>query len=633
VKPLTRRACRAAILATAKVSLILLASPVDARDYRIVSAGEEKILRLSGLGQVVEIDASGAGGNPQMVEPQVILQASRAVDVPGIAASCGASSWRLSGVGRHYVLQFSDSASALAAAELLQGLGHEASPRIKRQQRSRFTPGDRLFRDQWHLLNTGQRGSTKGIDLNVSPVWTDRRGNGISVGVVDDGLQLNHPDLTANAFPLSSGIHRDFIGYDVDPSPSRLDVHGTCVAGVLAAASNLIGGLGVAPEAKLAGLRLTSAATDGPTEAAAFAWKNEVLSVYNNSWGPADDGGTVSRPEAVARDAIVAASIFGRGGRGNIFVWAGGNGRTEADDANYDGYANMPETIAVGAVSDRGLQTSESERGANIVVVAPSSSSRRQGIVCTDLTARRGYNSSGLNDGTVVPSTNYPDLDYTNDFGMTSGAAPQVSGVVALMLQANPRLGWRDVQEILISTARRVSFADKDWRKNSAGISFNHKFGAGLVDAYAAVQKAVSWQNLPAATSVSLAKKGLNLPIPEAATSGTVVEFELSDTTKYAPLRIEHALFTVSLKHAYRGDLRFVLTSPSGMTSVVESRPNDSGRSLSNWAFMSVRHWGENSTGKWKLAVLDTFKGDVGTLTSATLTLRGTRLSAAMTTH
>ncbi len=96
---------------------------------------------------------------------------------------------------------------------------------------------------------------------------------------------------------------------------------------------------------------------------------------------------------------------------------------------------------AQGAVSARGLQTSESERGANLVVVAHSSSARRQGVVSTDRRGRLGYNANGTNDGTVIPSNNYPDLDYTNDFGMTSGAAPQISGIVALMLQANPSLG------------------------------------------------------------------------------------------------------------------------------------------------------------------------------------------------
>jgi subtilisin-like proprotein convertase family protein len=478
------------------------------------------------------------------------------------------------------------------------------------------------------LKNTGQRGGTRGIDLNIFPAWAKSRGKGVSVAVLDDGLECKHPDLRANCFPLSSGMHFDFNANDSDPAPGRGDDHGTAVAGVLASPSNSIGGLGVAPEAKLAGLRLTADATDGETEARAFAWKNASLSVYNNSWGPSDDGLTVEGPEPIARDAITAATKFGRNGRGNIFVWACGNGRADGDESNYDGYSNMPETIAVGAVSDQGRLTSESERGANVVVVAPSSSAGRQGIVCADLIGARGYNANGENDGNVIPLTNYSDSNYTNDFGMTSGAAPQVSGVVALMLGANPNLGWRDVQEILITTARRVSPTDADWKKNGAGFFFNHKFGAGLVDASAAVDKAAQWKNLAAATSASVTKKGLNLAIPDNKTAGTAVEFDLSDTAKYSRLRVEHVQLRVSVKHSYRGDLRFVLTSPSGMTSIIESRENDDGFSLTNWPFLSVRHWGESSTGKWKLGVVDTFAGDTGTLLSVRLTIFGTRQSS-----
>jgi subtilisin-like proprotein convertase family protein len=418
----------------------------------------------------------------------------------------------------------------------------------------------------------------------------------------------------------------DFNSGDADPSPARGNDHGTAVASVLASPSNTLGGLGVVPEAKLAGIRLTADATDGEQEASAFAWKNQVFSIYNNSWGPSDDGFTIEGPAAIAREAILAATKFGRGGLGNIFVWAAGNGRQDGDDSNFDGYANLPETIAVGAVSDRGHQTSESERGANLLVVTPSSSAGRQGLVCADLVGRRGYNIDGANDGNVIPFQNYSDLNYTNDFGMTSGAAPQVSGVVALMLQANPSLGWRDVQEILIATARKVSTADADWKKNGAGLFFNHKFGAGLVDASAAVSKSILWKKLPAATSVTLSKKNLNLPIPDDEPNGVTLEFDFSDTSKFPSLRLEHVQFRVSATHSYRGDLQFVLTSPSGMTSVVESRENDDGTSLVNWPFLSVRHWGESSTGKWKLRVIDTYSGDTGFLQSASLLIRGARM-------
>jgi len=606
--------------------LVALAQLLSAKDYHILSEGTEQVLRLQGDGAVLEVGADGKAGEPLLMETRVVLRASRAAEVPALARRVGALEWRQAAIGGFYNLEFDTAQKTLEAAESLQALGHEASPAIRRQKHSRFTPRDPLFADQWHLKNTGQRGGTKGIDLNLSEVWKSWRGKGVSIAVVDDGLEIRHPDLSPNCFSLASKMHFDFNAGDTDPSPARGNDHGTAVAGVLASPSNSIGGLGVAPEAKLAGLRLTADVTDGETEAKAFAWKNELMSIYNNSWGPSDDGKTVEGPEPIAREAILAATKFGRGGRGNIFVWACGNGRPEGDDSNYDGYSNLPQTIAVGAVGDQGLQTSESERGANVVVVAPSSSAGRQGLACADLVGRRGYNSDGQNDGNVIPLTNYTDLNYTNDFGMTSGATPQVAGAVALMLQANPRLGWRDVQEILITTARRVSPTDADWKKNGAGLFFNHKFGAGLVTVGTATRKAVGWKNLAAAATVALPLRNLSRDISDDKPAGTTVEFNLSDTAKFQRLRVEHVRFTVSVTHTYRGDLKFVLTSPSGMKSIVEPRENDDGTSFSSWSFLSVRHWGETSTGTWRLQVIDTFPGDTGKLTAATLTLLGTRI-------
>jgi hypothetical protein len=91
------------------------------------------------------------------------------------------------------------------------------------------------------------------------------------------------------------------------------------------------------------------------------------------------------------------------------------------------------------------------------------------------------------------------------------------------------------VQEILISTALRVAPTEKDWKTNSEGLSFNHKLGAGLVDASAAVAKATTWRTLGAATSVTIAKKNLALSGPDAQPTGSVIEFDLTDAAKKVP--------------------------------------------------------------------------------------------------
>ena len=590
-------------------------------EYTVFESGAVRVLRLVAPDQVVDVDEPGLR---LTVRPQVTVPVARRALVPAMARQYGAVRWEAAPAGGHYRFHYDTVAAALQAAAAMSRDGVEAGPVILRQRRGRFAPQDPYQPRQWHLRNTGRNNAVAGIDLNVFPAWASVTGQGISIAIVDDGLEVSHPDLRENCFPLTSSrersMHFDFNGRDTNPSPRARDAHGTAVAGLAAARSNLLGGLGVAPGARLAGLRLTAGLSSDEDEAGAFAWKNERIHIYNNSWGPADDGLTVEGPGGLAAAQLKRAAGIGRGGRGNIFVWSGGNGADE-DDANYDGYAASIYTIAVGAVSDQGVITSEAEPGANLLVVAPSSSLRRQGLITTDLTGARGYNATGANDGYVIPRINLDDPNFTNDFGMTSGAAPQVAGVVALMLEANPDLGWRDVQEILLSTARRIDARSGGWRENGAGFRFSNLYGAGLVDAAAAVEAARRWRNLPGATTVRRTAANVPLRVPDGSGSGVKVTFDLGAETD---LRVEHVQIVVSVSHAWRGDLSYRLTSPSGMSSVVAARPYDRGTRLRQWPFLSVQHWGESSRGVWTLEVFDGVRGDAGALQSAELIVRGT---------
>ncbi len=165
------------------------------------------------------------------------------------------------------------------------------------------------------------------------------------------------------------------------------------------------------------------------------------------------------------------AAETGRGGRGAVWMWAAGNGGAVNDNCNYDGYANHPLTIAIGAVSDRGVRSYYSEECAALIAVAPSNGGDR-GITTCDLMGQYGYNHNSGSAG-----------DCTDSFGGTSSAAPLAAGVVALMLGANKQLGWKDVQYILMTTAAKVDANDWDWTKNAAGRYINHKYGYGLIDA------------------------------------------------------------------------------------------------------------------------------------------------------
>lgn len=573
-------------------------------------------------GESVELILVETGASPddphrvRYVRHELVVEAGSAEAARAAAEAAGLVYLRPAAVAGFHLLFASGSAEALQALPVLSARAdiRRALPSLARQQTKRLVPNDTYFPQQWHLRNTGQSSGLAGTDANVINTWDTYRGAGQRIAIVDDGLQTAHPDLAPNVDTVND---RDWNDSTVDdPNPDvTVDDHGTACAGVAAArGNNGVGVSGAAPEATLVGLRLIAATTTDNQEAEAMAWKNDIIQIKSNSWGPNDDGVTLEAPGPLTAAAFATATATGRGGLGTIFVWAGGNGKESNDNSNYDGYANSIYTIAVGAVTNTGAQSYYSEPGANLVVCAPSSGGLDPGITTTDLTGSSGYNYAGA-------AGNLADLAYTNEFGGTSSATPLVSGVVALLLQSKPTLGWRDVQEILMRSATQVSPTDADWSTNAAGLKFNHKFGAGMVNAAAAIALAQNWTNLPAATSQNLARNSLALAIPDNSATGAAVTFDLSN---HANLRAEHVTVTVNITHASRGHLAVTLTSPQGTVSRLAEKHPDTGDNYANWTFMTVRNWGEPTQGVWTLRVSDLTSGTTGTLSSATLAVHGT---------
>ncbi len=512
------------------------------------------------------------------------------------------------------VVSAADPFAALAALAPLRATPQvvTADIQLASQRQLRAMPNDPLVSQQWHLKFQNQSGALSGTDVNIENAWLyggsgGVRGSGIRIGIVDDGLQTDHPDLAPN---VDTTNDKDWNGNDSDPSPASGDDHGTSCAGNAAArGNNGLGVSGTAPEATLVGMRLIAASTTDSQEAEAMAYLPDLIPIKTNSWGPNDDGLTLEGPGSLAKAAFVTATTSGRGGKGTLFTWAGGNGLEAKDNSNYDGYANDIHVIAIGATDSQRGQAYYSESGANLVVTAPSSGDVL-GITTVDRTGASGYNTASSASGG----------DYTNDFGGTSSATPTAAGIVALLLEKNPNLGWRDVKEILIRSAFKISPTDSDWVNNSAGFHFNHKFGAGLIDATAAVNLAATWTNLAAATSQNVGQTGLSVSIPDNNATGITRTFAFSG----ANLRVEHATVTLSVSHANRGELEVTLTSPSGTVSRLAELHNDTASDYASWTFSTVHSWGENSAGNWTLKVADRKSGTTGTLTSATVTLTGT---------
>lgn len=393
------------------------------------------------------------------------------------------------------------------------------------------TGADPLKPQQWHLKNLGSIEGKRytrikaGEDLNVEAAWNSGlNGDGIRVAVVDDGLDMTHPDLRPNIVDGSHNYRRQSLGENRYssriagnkdwPVPcTEDDSHGTSVAGIIAARDyNGIGGSGIAPRASLVGYNLL-AFGDERNILDALSRDIDKNHISNNSWGPNDDG-QLNKPASgwtAFNDALAKGLNKGRNGLGVLYVFSGGNGAWEGDYSSADSATSSRGVITVCAVDAAGERSPYSERGANLTVCAPS------GRSTTPATAPE------------ITTTAVKDK-YTEDFGGTSAAAPMVSGVAALMLQANPRLTWRDVPLILARTARQVDASKGGWselRSPLAGVTghdvlrYSHHYGFGVVDAEAATQLARSWQSVGG--SAEQRKCGpflmnVSKPIPEAST-------------------------------------------------------------------------------------------------------------------
>jgi len=499
--------------------------------------------------------------------------------------------------------------AAIAAASL-PGV-QAARPLLARQRFTRRLASDPMNSKQWHL------GAVR-----ATPAWDSATGSGVVIAIVDDGVDLGHPDL---APALDGTLGYDWNGNDTNPSAedheiefegeiySFTDNHGTAVAGLAAArGGNRIGGSGTAPAATLAAFRLIASPTDDSEEAEAMSWRNEVIGVKNNSWGPYD-----YEPDVNPAPELWLSAVGDGAESGVLYFWAAGNGQSAGDQGSLDGYASSRHVIAVGASSRSGGAASFSEGGPHLVVAAPGAA----GIVTTDRVGTPGYSAGS----------------YTSDFNGTSAAAPIASGVGALLLEARPDLGWRDVKEILLRSSTKLLPSSADWITRAAGdpdhpIKHHPRFGGGNINALDAVSLAHSWTPLAEETYI-VPTPGSYGPLAIPDRGVVTITFDIPYGTPM--LRVEHVVLRLDATHPARGDLAISLTSPSGVTShFTRATTRLAGADYVDFPFTSVRHWGEPAffpeepARRWTLTIHDSLIQDTGVFNTAALTLFGTKLTA-----
>jgi subtilisin family serine protease len=338
---------------------------------------------------------------------------------------------------------------------------------------------------QWHLVNKGKKtGQVAGEDVEALEAWKLTRGaRSIVVAVLDDGVDIDHPNLKANVWRNSSTSAKDRFGRDFflpddhpnhfDPRPKKFrfpfdqmrgnDIHGTPCAGVIAAAGK--GAIGIAPRCRVLAVKVFHADELAPDERVANAIRYAAgrADVLSCSWS-----GPVSPDIQLA---LADAQQIGRKGRGSAIFCATGN---EASRVGFP--AKDANAVAVGASTDQADLANYSNTGPEVDVVAPSSGGI-EGIFTTDVSvAGRGFNIGKVSEGGK-------DGLHTNSFGGTSSATPLAAGVAGLVLSVNPKLSRKEVQDVLQSTADKIGTG-----YDAQG--FSPRFGRGRVNAARAVAEA-----------------------------------------------------------------------------------------------------------------------------------------------
>ncbi|CAG0899857.1 unnamed protein product [Darwinula stevensoni] len=313
--------------------------------------------------------------------------------------------------------------------------------------------------------------------------------------------------------------------------------------------------------------------------------------------------------------------LSGRGGRGSIYVWASGNGGTNGDNCNCDGYASSIYTLSVGSASENGSFPFYGEKCASTVAVT--------------------YSAGAYTDQTVATTDvgNACTLKHTG----TSAAAPLAAGLVALTLQAKfrrilvaffgasvPELTWRDMQHVVVWTADPLALErNAGWSVNAAGFPYSSRFGFGLLGAHRMVQAARRWAPVPPKSTCERAWSGGPFATNGSRGANASLETDGCHGTDREIRFLEHVELRLTVRYPRRGALRLGLTSPRGSESeVLSPRPKDKSKAgFRDWKFMSVHFWGEDPAGTWRFFLDDTEREsmDPGEWRDVSLILHGTK--------
>ncbi len=302
-------------------------------------------------------------------------------------------------------------------------------------------PSDTLFRQQWALRSAGS-GS---YGIGVIEAWkASADTSAVTIAILDEGVDATHPDLKDKIvfpFDATTGL--------VGQTPNAWDAHGTACAGIAAAVTdNQLGVAGVATTARIMPIKIASSRQPGPDGVKEWTTTMEAVGVgirravdsgadiLSNSW----NGGEFAEMSSFVRESLEYALTTGRSGRGAVVIFSAGN---KAGPVIWPAtLARSLEIITVAATNEWDeLKTSasrdgeewwDSSVGPEVTVGAPGVH-----LVTTDNAGAGGFTAG----------------DYVETFNGTSGAAPHVAGVAALLLALHPDWTARQVRDRIAATA------------------------------------------------------------------------------------------------------------------------------------------------------------------------------------
>ncbi len=381
----------------------------------------------------------------------------------------------------------SDVALQFAALLYETGAFEYAQPNFNEQEYNTGYQDNPEYQYQWAVHNN--------VNMNLLPAWSFTSGHPqIKVAILDDGVDINHPDLTDN---LLEGY--DAVDDPNHPSPncccgeneSDYDFHGTLCIGVIGASNNEEGLVGVAHTSKVIPIRIFHRVIEYFRDITPGTPTFHLILVGERSWKIdafdhacyEDKADVIScsfttKAEDPLLNKISEVCQNGRNGKGCVVVVSSGNQEHTFPNPLTDAmgpFSNQSCVISVGGINECGERM-------------------RYGHYC-DIDS--GYNSCyGDSLDVVAPGIHVPSTmingEYTRAFGGTSAAAPHVAGVAALVLSVNPCLTREEVKYVIESTCTKIRPDLYNYTTNPdhPNGTWNIEVGYGLVNAYAAVQKA-----------------------------------------------------------------------------------------------------------------------------------------------